>query len=349
MCIRDRPCGVYNETYTKDFALIRTKAHWGLLAAGIGFVLILPLLVGPTLTSWLTMLSITILAALGLNVMTGYCGQMSIGHTAFMAVGAFSYANLTNLGLWWPLALICAGISGAMTGTIFGLPALKVKELYLALTTLAAQFIVPWFIVEYFGGGVGVVPPYVKVGTVVLRDHHHFYYLSWVVTLMMTYLVYNFARTKIGRAYKAIRDHDLAAQAMGIHIGIYKVSSFTVGCFIAGLAGALWAIWIGKAEVEHFTIMESIWYLAMLITGGAGSIVGTYLGVIFIMGLWELNVNLSSWLINVFPGYDHITGAIPTLMVALAIIVFVILEPRGWNHRWLIFKESYRLWPWAYW
>lgn len=343
------PCGVYNKTYTKDFALFRTKIHWTLLLAGIAFVLILPLMASDTLTNWLTMLGITILSALGLTVMTGYCGQLSIGHTAFMAVGAFSYANLANLGFPWLLAIMSAGVNGAVVGTVFGLPSLKVKELYLALTTMAAQFIVPWFIVEYFGGGVGVVPPSIKIGGLVLRNQHHFYYLAWITTILFTYLVYNLSRTKMGRAYKAIRDHDLAAQSMGINIGLYKVSSFTIGCFIAGIAGALWAIWIGKAEVGDFTIKESIWYLAMLITGGAGSVAGTYFGVIYIMGLWELSVRLSGWLIKVYPGSDAITGAIPTLLVALAIIAFVIIEPRGWNHRWLIFKASYRLWPWSHW
>jgi branched-chain amino acid transport system permease protein len=343
------PCGVYNQTYSEDFALIRTKAHWVLLFGWILLIFILPVIIGPTLTSWLTLLSITILSAMGLNVIAGYCGQLSIGHTAFMAVGAFTYANLARIGLWWPLAILCGGLNGAIVGTIFGLPSLRVKELYLALTTLAAQFIVPWFIVEFFRGGVGVVPPSPTIGSLVLKEHHHFYYLCWIVTLAVTYLVYNLSRTKIGRAYKAIRDQDLAAQAMGINVGLYKVSSFTIGCFIAGLAGGLWALWIGRADIEHFTIMESIWYVAMLITGGGGSIVGIYLGVIFISGLWELSVTLSGWLTRLFPGYDQITSGIPSLLVALAIIVFVILEPRGLNHRWLILKESYRLWPWSHW
>jgi branched-chain amino acid transport system permease protein len=342
-------CGIFNETYEKDLALFRTRTHWALALGAIAVLMLLPLIATPSLVTWLTLMAITIMSALGLNVTTGYCGQLSIGHTAFMAVGAFTYANCAKLGLYWPLALLLAGINGAFVGTLFGLPSLRVKELYLGLTTLAAQFIVPWVIVEFFEGGVGVVPPDAQIGSFVLSKGAHFYYLSWILTLVITYLVYNLARTKIGRAYKAIRDHDLAAQAMGINIGLYKVSSFTIGCFIAGVAGALWTIWIGKADIEHFTVLESIWYLAMLITGGGGSIAGCYFGVIFIMGLWEGSVHLSSWLISAFPGADNITGAIPTLLVALSIIVFVILEPRGLNHRWLIFKQSYRLWPWSYW
>lgn len=344
------PCGVYNVSYAQDLSLVRTKTHWGLLILWIIFIMVIPLLFGPTLVSWLTLLGVTITSALGLHVLTGYCGQISIGHTAFMAVGAFTYANLAKLGLYWPLALIIAGVNGGIVGVIFGLPSLKVKELYLALTTLAAQYIVPWFIMEYFGGGTGIAVASPKIGGFALKGHTHFYYLIWIVALVVTYLVYNLGRTKIGRAYKAIRDHDLAAEAMGINIGFYKVSSFAIGCFIAGIAGALWAIWLGYADVEHFIIMESIWYFAMIMVGGIGSVAGTYFGVILIRGLWELSTYLSNWTMEAFPEIPgHITGDIPTILIATVIILFIIFEPRGLNHRWLIFKESYRLWPWAYW
>ncbi|MDY6879216.1 MAG: branched-chain amino acid ABC transporter permease [Desulfatiglans sp.] len=344
------PCGVYNETYTKDFALARTKTHWGLLIGWVVLVMALPLFIGPTLMSWLTLVGITAFSSLGLHIITGLCGQMSIGHTAFMAVGAFTYANLAKYGLHWIFAIIVSGIYGALVGTLFGLPSLKVKELYLALTTLAAQFIIPWVLLEYFGGGFGVVPPDPEIFGIVLKKHYHFYYLAWIFTLVFTYFVFNLGRTKMGRAYKAIRDHDLAAEAMGINVGLYKVSSFTLGCFIAGIAGALLVIWIGRADVEHFTIMESIWYLAFIIVGGAGSVAGVFFGVLFIRGLWELSVILSGVLIEGFPALpESLTSAVPTILVAGVIIVFVILEPRGLNHRWAIFKESYRLWPWSYW
>jgi branched-chain amino acid transport system permease protein len=343
------PCGIYNQSYQKDLALFRTKTHWGLLLTTISVVLLLPLIASDSLTNWLAMVAITILSALGLMVITGYCGQLSIGHTAFMAVGAFSYANLSTQGVPWVLAILCAGANAGLVGTFFGLSCLKVKELYLALTTLAAQFILPWVIVEFFGGGRGVVPPYPKIGAIELRHPQHFYYLAVITMLVLTYLVYNLGRTKIGRAFKAIKYQDLAAQSMGINVGLYKVFSFTIGCFIAGIAGALWAIWIGKADVEHFTIKDSIWYLAMLLTGGAGSVAGTFFGVIFILGLWELSDRLSAWMVTIYPGFDSIMASIPTLLVALTIILFILIEPRGWNHRWLVFKASYRVWPWSHW
>jgi branched-chain amino acid transport system permease protein len=343
------PCGVFNETYAQDLALLRTRTHWGIVLFAVALVLIVPLFASATLTNWLAMVAITIVSALGLMVITGYCGQLSIGHAAFMAVGAFSYANLTHSGLPWPVAILCAGINAGVIGTVFGLSCLKVKELYLALTTLAAQFLVPWVIVEYFGGARGVVPPYPKIGAFELRQPQHFYYLAVLVALALTYLVYNLGRTKVGRAFKAIKYQDLAAQSMGINVGAYKVTSFAIGCFIAGIAGALWAIWIGRADIEHFTIKESIWYLAMLLVGGAGSVAGTYFGVIFILGLWEISDRLSASMVTIFPGFQGVMASIPTLLVAFTIIVFILVEPRGWNHRWLIFRASYRVWPWAHW
>jgi len=345
------PCGVYNETYNKDAAILRTKTHWVLAAGWIAVIIIMPFTVSTTVLSWLTLVGITILAALGLNVTTGYCGQLSIGHTAFMAVGAFTYANLASMGLAWPFALICAGCCSSLVGTLFGLPSVRVKELYLALTTLAAQYIVAWVIVEYFGGDVGIVPPVLTIGSLAIKGGVDLYYFCWFFTLSGTYLVLNLSRTKIGRAYKAIRDHDLAAKAMGINIGFYKVSSFSIGCFIAGIAGALWVIWIGKADVEHFTISQSIWYLGMIVVGGAGSVAGTYFGVFLIRGLLEVSTIVSGWIVetlsNLVPA--RISSAIPTIVVAAVIMLFIFLEPRGLNNRWLKFKESYRLWPWSHW
>jgi branched-chain amino acid transport system permease protein len=343
------PCGVYNQTYVQDIALLRTRTHKALALAAVLAALAVPLAASPALTNWLAMVAITITSALGLMVTSGYCGQPSIGHAAFMAVGAFAYANLTRKGVPWPAALLCGGLAASAVGTFFGLACLKVKELYLALTTLAAQFIVPWIIVEFFGGARGVVPALARIGDVVLRQPHHFYYLAVPILILVTYLVFNLGRTKIGRAFRAIRYQDIAAQSMGINVGAYKIASFTIGCFIAGVAGALWTIWIGKADVEYFTIKDSIWYLAMLIVGGAGSVAGTYFGVVFILGLSEASDRLSSSIVTVLPGFQGVMASIPTLLMALAIIVVILVEPRGWNHPGLAFKNSYRVWPWAHW
>lgn len=343
------PCGVYNEHYSQDIAVMRTRTHKALAVASVLAAFVLPYLVGATFTNWLTMVAITIVAVLGLTVTTGYCGQISIGHAAFMAVGAFAYANLTRYGVPWVLAIMGAGVTASAAGTLFGLSCLKVKDLYLALTTLAAQFIVPWVIIEFFGGARGVVPVQARIWGLALLQPHHFYYLALVVLLATTYFVFNLGRTKAGRAFKAIRYQDIAAQSMGINIGGYKLVSFTIGCFIAGIAGALFVIWMGKAEIEHFTVKDSIWLLAMLLLGGSGSVVGAYLGVFFILGISEASDRISALVGVAFPALQVVLSSIPAFVMALTILVLILLEPRGWYHRWLTFKASYRVWPWAHW
>lgn len=343
------PSGVYNETYSQDIAVIRTRTHMVLATASFLAAFALPHLAGDALTSWLTMVMITIIAVLGLVVTTGYCGQISIGHAAFMAVGAFTYAHLTRHGVPWIAAIIGGGITASIVGTLFGLSCLKVKDLYLALTTLAAQFIVPWMIIEYFGGARGVVPAEATIGGMVLLDQNHFYYLALIVLLATTYFVFNLGRSKAGRAFKAIRYQDSAAESMGIDIRRYKLLSFTIGCFIAGIAGSLMVIFMGKADIEYFTVKDSIWLLAMLLLGGSGSFVGAYFGVFFILGISEGSHRIVSFVAASFPDYQVALSSLPHFLMALIIIVLVLYEPRGWYHRWLTFKASYRVWPWAHW
>lgn len=343
------PCGVYNESYSQDISVMRTRAHKVLAVAAVLGAFALPFLVGATFTNWLTMVAITIVSVLGLTVTTGYCGQISIGHAAFMAVGAFTYANLTTHGVPWVAAIVGGGITASAVGTLFGLSCLKVKDLYLALTTLAAQFIVPWVIIEFFGGARGVVPAPARVGGLVLREPHHFYHLALIVLLVTTFVVFNLGRTRFGRAFRATRYQDIAAQSLGIDIGRYKLLSFTIGCFIAGIAGALYVIWIGKADIEHFTVKDSIWLLAMLLLGGSGSVVGAFIGAFFVLGISEASDRLTSAIAAAFPAFQVVLSSIPAFLMASAILVLILLEPRGWYHWWLKFKASYRVWPWAHW
>ncbi|MCZ7561591.1 MAG: branched-chain amino acid ABC transporter permease [Burkholderiaceae bacterium] len=183
----------------------------------------------------------------------------------------------------------------------------------------------------------------------VLLKQHHFYYLALIVLLATTYFVFNLGRTKVGRAFKAIRYQDSAAQSMGIDIGRYKLLSFTIGCFIAGIAGSLMVILMGKADIEYFTVKDSIWLLAMLLLGGSGSFVGAYFGVFFILGISEGSHRIVSLVAANLPEYQVALSSLPHFLMALIIIVLVLYEPRGWYHRWLTFKASYRVWPWAHW
>ncbi len=343
------PCGIYNETYAQELKLLRTPAHKTLMILGVLLVLAFPLFGDEPLTNWLTMVAITIVAALGLTVTTGYCGLPSIGHAAFIAIGAFTYANLMRQGVPWPVSILCSGVLASAVGASFGLSSVKVKGLYLALITLAAQFIVPWIIIEYFGGARGVVPKAARIGDLDFGRPPNSYYLALFTLITITYLVFNLGRTKVGRAFKAIAHQDIAAQSMGINIDIYKVVSFAIGCFIAGIAGALWAIWMGRADIEHFTVKESIWYLAMIMLGGSGSVAGAYFGVLLILGISEMSERLSSVVVTVIPSFQAAMGALPSLLMAVAIIALILIEPRGLYHQWLVFKASYRVWPWSHW
>lgn len=342
-------CGIYNETYSQEITLLRTRTHKALMFGAVVVALLLPMFGSESLTNWLTMVTITVIAALGLTVTTGYCGLPSIGHAAFMAVGAFTYANLARHGISWFAAILFGALSAGAVGALFGLSSVKVKGLYLALITLAAQFIVPWVLIEYFGGDRGVVPKPISVGDLRLTKPMHFYYLALPILLAVTYLVFNLGRTKVGRAFKAISHQDIAAQAMGINISLYKVFSFAIGCSVAGIAGALWAAWMGRADIEHFTVKESIWYLAMIMLGGSSSVVGAYLGVLLILGISEISERLSTILVTVVPSFQSAMGALPSLLIAVAIITLILIEPRGLYHQWLIFKASYRVWPWPHW
>jgi branched-chain amino acid transport system permease protein len=295
----------------------------------------------------------TIISALGLNMLTGYCGQFSIGHAAFMAVGAFTGANLMVMGVNFWLALLASGVVAGVVGVFFGLPSGKVKGFYLVLSTLAAQFLISYIIISWFGGDVGVHPTPIKIGGIDFSFPERFYYITLVLLVLMTYLAKNIARTKAGRAFIAIRDNDIAAEAMGINVFGYKLLAFFIGCFYAGIAGCLWISYTQLAVMEPFSLFESVWYLGIIIVGGMGSIVGTYFGAIFIRGIKELTYIVSPMIGALFPSgsaiAEGITVSLPYFVFGLAVVLFILFEPRGLYHRWGIIKTSGRLWPWGYW
>lgn len=348
------PCGVRNYTYGQDMAIIRTKTQWGLF---IGFLILLftcPLYWSNYWLSVASLIGITIIAATGLNILTGYCGQLSIGHVSFIAVGAYTTAILTGkVGLPFPAALICSGFSAGFIGLIFGIPSLRVKGFYLAIATIAAQFILIWVINHWSaltGGFLGIPVPYASIGGFVFKSEASLFYLIMAIAFVSIFYAKNLARTKVGRVFVAIRDNDLAAEVMGVNLFYYKLLAFFIGCFFAGIAGCLFAHWVGFLNAEQFSLGESILYVGMIIIGGLGTTLGPILGVVFVRLLQQL---LSVWVVPflgaAFPllpaGFT--TGLAPMLF-GLAIILFLVLEPRGFAHRWALFKAAYRLWPFSY-
>ncbi len=353
------PTGTRNFTYAQDMAIFRTKTHWALLAVFLVILLTVPLYIQyfPEGNYWLGIINltcITIIAATGLNILTGYCGQLSIGHAGFMAVGAYTSAIVnSDLGVPFPLALILAGLTAGFIGMIFGIPSLRVKGFYLAISTIAAQLIILWVINHWTGvtGGFnGMSVPHMSIGSLQLRTKSAQFYFIITITILTLYFAMNLARTRVGKAFIAIRDNDLAAEVMGINLFRYKLLAFFIGCFIAGVAGCLMAYWTRYTSAESFTFNTSILYVGMIIIGGLGTTLGPIFGAIFIRVLEVLiTKNISPALQNAFPQLPSgFTAGIAPLLFGLAIILFVIFEPRGLAHRWQLIKSSYRLWPFSY-
>jgi branched-chain amino acid transport system permease protein len=347
------PCGTRNYEYSEDMAILRTKTHWILF---IGFLVLLfaaPLYFSNYWLGVCNLIGITLVAAIGLNILVGYCGQLSIGHAGFIAVGAYTTAILTNrLELPFLVGLVCAGLVAGFIGLIFGIPSVRVKGFYLAITTIAAQFIIIWVINHWSltGGFLGIKVPYASIGGLVFRSEVSQFYLIMIIAALCTFFVKNLARTKVGRAFVAIRDNDLAAEVMGVNLFYYKMLAFFIGCFFAGIAGALLAHWIGFLNTEQFSLTESILYIGMIIIGGLGTTLGPILGVIFIRVLQQLlTVEFAPFLEKSFTMLPAgFASGVTPMLFGLVIVLFLILEPRGIAHRWALFKAAYRLWPFSY-
>ena len=348
----DLPCGTRNYDYATDMAILRTRTHWALFIGLLVIVFTAPLYWSNYWLGIANLIGITIIAALGLNILTGYCGQLSIGHAGFMAVGAYTTAVLTNkLGFPFLAGLICSGFSAGFIGLIFGIPSVRIKGFYLAITTIAAQFIIIWIINHWSvtGGFGGIVIPYASIGGLEFKDEASQFYLIIAITVVCIFLTKNLARGRVGRAFIAIRDNDLAAEVMGIDIRYYKLLAFFIGCFLAGIAGCLFAHWLGFMNAENFTLTDSILFIGMVIIGGLGTTLGPILGAIFIRLLQQGIMFISPILENAFPTMPagFATGIGP-MVFGLVIVLFLVLEPRGIAHRWMLFKASYRLWPFSY-
>ncbi len=349
------PCGVRNYDYAQDMAIVRTRTQWGLLFGFLVIVFTAPLYLQNFWLGIFNLIGITLIAAVGLNILVGYCGQLSIGHAGFIAVGAYTSAVLTaRFEMPFLVGLIGGGLVSGLIGLVFGLPSVRVKGFYLAITTVAAQFIIIWVINHWglTGGYTGITVSYASIGGLVFRSKSSQFYLIIIITVLCVFLAKNLARTKVGRAFIAIRDNDLAAEVMGVNLLYYKLLAFFIGCFFAGIAGSLLAhCYYLNLNAEMFSFSDSILYIGMIIIGGLGTSLGPILGVVIIrlLQLVLLPIYLAPFLENSFKSLPSgfATGVTPMLF-GLIIILFLILEPRGLAHRWALFKSAYRLWPFSY-
>ncbi|MCX7857588.1 MAG: branched-chain amino acid ABC transporter permease [Deltaproteobacteria bacterium] len=340
------------QLYKKEISLFKEKKDWFSFLALVGLIAVLPPFLSDRILTIFTMIGIAIVSVHGLNLLTGYCGQVSLGHVGFMAVGAYISAVLTSKsGLSFWIALPLAGLGAGVAGLIFGLPSLRIKGFYLIMSTVAAHFIVIWLVIQLHditGGSDGLAVPKPKIGSLVFNTKAKYFYLVSFFAIISTIVAHNIARGRVGRAFIAIRDHEIAAEVMGINLWIYKLQAFFVGCVYAGVAGALLVHYFGFASVDQFPFIDSVWYLAMLIVGGMGSTFGAVVGAICLKLLDELVTIVGPILAKAFPAVAAQFAASLSLIVRGVIIaVFLIFEPRGLLHRWDLVKSYFRLWPFS--
>ncbi|HSO13425.1 MAG TPA: branched-chain amino acid ABC transporter permease [Anaerolineales bacterium] len=344
--------GIFHSSYEKDMALRRTHAQKIRIVIVVVFMLVFPFLANRYYLTLANQVGIAVIGAIGLNILVGYTGQISLGQGGFMAVGAYTAGILTaKMGLPWWASTIVACFVTSLIGAIFGIPSLRLKGLYLAIATLAAQVIILWVVThwEALTGGVDalVVPNPMLFGVRINTDFN-FYWIIWGLVVIVTIASVNLFRTHFGRAFIAIRDQDIAASVMGVDLFKYKLLAFAVSSFLAGLAGALTAHYRSIVTWERFTVDVSVTYLAMIIIGGLGSITGSYLGAAFMTLLPVVLTNLGRAVKSSFPIIDNIIPFIQQGMFGLVIILFLVFEPEGLNKMWKNLKDYFRLWPFSY-
>jgi len=348
------PCGNFRESYEQELTIFETD--FGRMWLLIGLVLlfgIIPFISSSYVLYVLNIIGIYSISAVGLNLLVGYTGQISLGHGAFFGVGAYSAAILaTRLGFPFWSAVICAGIITSAVGMIFGLPSSRLKHLYLLIATLAGQFIIEYILLEWeglTGGAMGIVVSGATLFGIDLGNDRAFYYVIFVCFTVLTWIAVNITRTRYGRAFVAIRDNDRAAEGMGIPVFAYKLLSFAISSFYAGIGGALFAYYMMSITPEPFNLWLSIEFIAMIIIGGLGNIPGSIFGTIFIVTLNEILSHITEYFMNVGATGVAITIApLREFVFGLAIVLFIIYEPKGIAEVWRIIRSSFRLWPFSY-
>ncbi len=361
--------GNYRRSYKEDQTIFATYSEEASLVVFLIALLILPQLpfMSRSLFRLFDLALIYMVAVMGLNLVTGYAGQISIGQAAFMGVGAYTAITVTRdlavpllgfedaIPFWYVILLLpMCGFVAAGFGAFVGLPSLRLKHLYLAISTLAFQIIFTWTVghspwlnqggsiriprIDFFGeriSGSSTIGPF-------------FYYFALAVVVLMAICMRNLLRSKFGRSLIAVRDNDRAADAMGIAPGRTKVMAFAIAGFYAGVAGALFTLYNGSAIVESFTLGISIDFLAMAIVGGLGTMVGSLIGPAFILFLDPWVEEFSSLLGQIFPSNIDVTTAMRPTVFGLIIVLFLIFEPRGLANWWRLVRQYFKRWPFKF-
>jgi branched-chain amino acid transport system permease protein len=345
-------CGEFRETYRADMAIFETSFQRGLLALFLVALLFAPAVLPFFWMDVLNRILVAVIAATGLNILTGFTGQISLGNAAFLAVGGYSTAFFAGrLGLPFPIVIPLAGLMSALVGMVFGVPSLRLKGLYLAVATLAAHFVVEftashWDAVTGGVNGITVPPP--TLGGLDIGSDRHIFYLVLPMTVLLLFFAKNLFRTKTGKAFVAIRDQDISAEVMGVNVFKYKLLSFGVSSFYVGVAGSLLAYQAHIISPENFPISVAIDQLGMIIIGGLGSILGSIFGAVFITLLPELLRVATGALGESFPKLVDLFAPLKQGVFGLAIVLFLLFEPDGMAARWHHIRTYWKLYPFSY-
>ncbi len=344
--------GIFHSTYRADMALRRTHAEKIRIALFLVFMLAFPLFANRYYLTLANQVGIATIGAIGLNILVGYTGQISLGQGGFMAVGAYTAGLLTaRMGMPWYASTLAACLVTAAVGAVFGIPSLRLKGLYLAIATLAAQEIIIWVVTHWdavTGGVNALVVPNPTLFGMQMNTDFRFYWVIWGMAGVAALTTVNLFRTHYGRAFIAIRDQDIAAEVMGVNLFRYKLLAFAVSSFWVGMAGALTAHYRSIVTWERFTVDVSVLYLAMIIIGGLGSVSGSFFGAAFMTLLPAILTNLGRALKSSFPFVDAIIPFVQQAVFGLVIILFLVFEPEGLRKIWKDIKDYFRLWPFSY-
>jgi len=350
-----RLCGNYHESYSEELTIFETYfGRFWLLVGAIFMLVFVPLVSSSYALYIITNIIIYAIAVIGLNVLTGFTGQISLGHGAFFGVGAYTAAIVAaRFGSPFIFSVLAGGVVTAMVGLVFGLPSSRLKGLYLAIATLAGQFIIEYVLVHWESltmGTMGITLPRATILGWELNEDRKFYLVALVFFFLFLWMAVNIMRTKYGRAFIAIRDNDRAAEGMGIPIFPYKLLSFALSSFYAGVAGALWAYFTVTITSEPFNLGLSVEFIAMVIIGGMGNMSGAIFGTVFISLLNEGLRFMADMLINarIFTQTALTMAPLKEFVFGLAIVLFILFEPRGLAEVWRIVRSNFRLWPFSY-
>ncbi len=345
-------CGDFRTSYKKDSEIFQTPFIKVCMVLFLVALLALPFLLKGEYLWVVLQIIIGAIGAVGLNILTGFTGQISLGQGAFLGVGAYTSAYITaKMGLSFWVGVPAAGIVTAMAGMVFGIPSLRLKGLYLAIATLASQFILEWIFVRWepvTGGSYGITVARPSIGSFTFDSDRSYYYIVLAFAVVMVLFATNLIRTKTGRAFMAVRDHYISAEIMGINLYKYRLLSFGISSFYAGVAGALFGHSLKFVSSEQFNIGVSIIYLAMIIIGGLGSIIGSIFGAVFMMLLPKLLSVVTTTVSADFPSLAKLATSFEQGIFGLIIVLFLIFEPDGLAHRWKLVKTYWKLYPFSY-